>query len=126
MSAAVAQLPDGAAAMHSLNAGMVIHREAQVHHDYLPEARAFAIQLQNDMNMKLCPDAVTLVYEEVFGRHGKMHWLVHMKTPSAYGRSSTWSITTRRSRISIRKTVCPSEAVATVSGSSSRAASAST
>ncbi|WP_157646026.1 DUF6039 family protein [Burkholderia ubonensis] len=52
MSAAVAQLPDGAAAMHSLNAGMLIHREARVHHDYLPEARAFAIQLQNYMNMK--------------------------------------------------------------------------
>ncbi|WP_332442969.1 DUF6039 family protein [Burkholderia ubonensis] len=55
-------------------------------HDYLPEARAFAIQLQNYMNVKLSPDAVTLVYEEVFGRHGKMHWLVHMKTPSDYGR----------------------------------------
>ncbi|WP_157653398.1 hypothetical protein [Burkholderia ubonensis] len=43
MSAAVAQLPDGAAAMHSLNAGMLIHREAQVHHDYLPEARAIPV-----------------------------------------------------------------------------------
>ncbi|MDR6502206.1 hypothetical protein J2785_005386 [Burkholderia ambifaria] len=86
VSAAAAQLPNGAAAMHSLNAGMVIHREAQVHYDYLSEARAFAIQLQNYMNMKLSPDAVTLVYEEVFGSHGKMHWLVHMKTPSDYGR----------------------------------------
>ncbi|GAB2890507.1 hypothetical protein GCM10027093_26930 [Paraburkholderia jirisanensis] len=85
-SAAQAQLKSHAAVIHSLNAGMVIHREAQVHYDYMNEARTFALELQGYMNSKLTPDATTLVYEEVFGTHGKMHWLVHMKSPADYGR----------------------------------------
>lgn len=83
---AVAQLAGKEGLLHSLNAGMLIHRVAQVNYDYLPEARTFALELQGYMNGKLTPDATVLVYEEILGGHGKMHWLLHMKTPADYGR----------------------------------------
>ncbi|MEO0330040.1 MAG: DUF6039 family protein, partial [Pseudomonadota bacterium] len=71
--------------LHSLNSGFVIHRVGQVSYDFLSEARTFAQELQGYMNMQLKEKATTLVYEEVLGNYGYMHWLVHMKTPSDYG-----------------------------------------
>lgn len=82
----IAQLASTEGLLHSLNAGIIIHRVAQVNYDYLSEARAFAQELQGYMNGRLKPDATVLVYEEVLGNHGKMHWLLHMKTPADYGR----------------------------------------
>ncbi|GGB95821.1 DUF6039 family protein [Pseudoduganella buxea] len=83
---ALAQLADPANVLHSLNAGMLIHRVAQVNYDYMAEARSFSLDLQGYMNAKLNPDATVLVYEEILGNQGRMHWLLHMKHPSDYGR----------------------------------------
>lgn len=83
---ALAQLASKEGLLHSLNSGIIIHRVAQVNYDYLGEARTFARELQGYMNGKLTPDATVLVYEEVLGHHGRMHWLLHMKTPADYGR----------------------------------------
>jgi len=70
----------------SLSAGIVIHRVGQVNYGFADEARGFARDLQRYMNTRLSSDATTLVYEEVLGSYGRMHWLVHMKTPSDYSR----------------------------------------
>lgn len=83
---ALAQLTSKEGLLHSLNSGIMIHRVAQVNYDYLADARNFALELQRYMNGKLSPDATVLVYEEVLGGHGRMHWLLHMKTPADYGR----------------------------------------
>jgi hypothetical protein len=71
--------------IHSLSAGLIIHRVGQVHYGFAHEARSFARDLQRYMNAQLKSDATTFVYEEVLGQYGRMHWLVHMKTPSDYG-----------------------------------------
>jgi hypothetical protein len=72
--------------IHSLSAGLIIHRVGQVAYDFTHEARGFARELQGYMNARLSAEATTFVYQEILGQHGRMHWLVHMKTPSDYGR----------------------------------------
>lgn len=81
-----AQVEPGNEIITSLSAGLIIHRVGQVNFGFADEARSFARDLQRYMNGRLSSDATTLVYEEVLGNHGRMHWLVHMKTPSDYGR----------------------------------------
>ena len=72
--------------IHSLSAGLIIHRVGCVNYGYDQEARSFARDLQCYMNSQLSSDATTFLYEEALGGYGRMHWLVHMKTPSDYGR----------------------------------------
>lgn len=80
------QLMPGSEVLHSLNSGFIIHRVGQVNYDYREDSRAFSLELSGYMNAQLSSSATTLVYEEVFGSHARMHWLVHMKTPSDYGK----------------------------------------
>lgn len=72
--------------IHSLSAGLIIHRIGCVNYGYTHEARSFSRDLQGYMNSQLSSEATTFVYEEVLGGYGRMHWLVHMKTPSEYGK----------------------------------------
>nr|ASV46887.1 hypothetical protein [uncultured bacterium] len=84
--AAASQLDVSKGLITSLSAGLIIHRVGQVAYGFAEEARGFSRELQRYMNTRLSSDATTLVYEEVLGQYGRMHWLVHMKTPSDYGR----------------------------------------
>ncbi|MDB4987472.1 MAG: sle [Myxococcaceae bacterium] len=72
--------------LNSLTAGLIIHRVGQINYGFADEARSFARDLQGYMNVRLNSQATTLVYEEIMGSYGRMHWLVHMKDPSDYGR----------------------------------------
>lgn len=83
---AITQVDAGKPVINSLNAGLVIHRVGQVNYGFADEARGFARDLQRYMNMRLSPDATTFVYEEALGGYGRMHWLMHMKTPGDYTR----------------------------------------
>jgi len=80
------QLTPGAEILHSLNSGFIIHRIGQVNYDYIHDARSFALDLSGYINAQLSAEATTFVYEEIFGNHARLHWLVHMKTPSDYGK----------------------------------------
>jgi hypothetical protein len=83
---AISQVDGTQGVIHSLSAGLIIHRVGQVAYGFAHEARSFARDLQRYMNAQLRLDATTFVYEEILGQCGRMHWLVHMKTPSDYGR----------------------------------------
>ena len=83
---AISQVESGEGIINSLTAGLIIHRVGQVNYGFADEARSFARDLQRHMNAQLSSDATTFVYEEALGTQGRMHWLVHMKTPGDYGR----------------------------------------
>ncbi|SCE73351.1 hypothetical protein GA0070562_2103 [Micromonospora tulbaghiae] len=72
--------------LHSGNAGLIIHRVGQVAYEFRDEAREFARSLQQHNNQVLHPYATAFVYEEVFGRQERLHWLIHMRAPNDYGR----------------------------------------
>jgi hypothetical protein len=83
---AASQLDASKGLVTTLSTGLLIHRVGQVAYGFVDEARSFARDLQRYMNARLSSDATTLVYEEILGQYGRMHWFVHMKTPSDYGR----------------------------------------
>src|SRR5947209_19720992 len=72
--------------LHSGNSGFIVHRVGQSKYGFHSEALQFSWALMDYMNSKVGEYVTTLAYEEVFGRRGKLHWLVHMKSPNDYSR----------------------------------------
>ena len=72
--------------LHSGNSGFIVHRVGQSKYGFHSEALEFSSALMNYMNSKVGEYVTTLAYEEVFGRRGNLHWLVHMKSPNDYSR----------------------------------------
>jgi hypothetical protein len=70
--------------LHSLNAGLIIHRTGQAHYGYAADALAFGQQLADYMNTALKGLATTTVHREMAGVGGRVHWLVHLTTPADY------------------------------------------
>jgi hypothetical protein len=72
--------------LHSGNAGMIIHRVGMLTYAMAREGRDFSVDLLGYMNQAQAGAATTFCYEEVFGVRDRLHWLVHLKTPDAYGK----------------------------------------
>lgn len=72
--------------LHSGNSGFIVHRVGQSKYGFHSEAREFAWALMDYTNRTVGEYVTTRTYEEIFGRQGNLHWLVHMKSPNDYGR----------------------------------------
>jgi hypothetical protein len=70
--------------LHSGNAGIVLHRTAQMSYNFRSEGRVFAREVAESINDRL-PGLVTVfVYENAFGAADLLHWLIHMKSLGTY------------------------------------------
>ncbi|MFI6846270.1 DUF6039 family protein [Kitasatospora sp. NBC_00085] len=72
--------------LHSANAGLLIHRTAQIEYDYRSEARQFAREAAAAINDNLAGEATVLLYEEAFGPADRIHWLIHLRSLGTYQR----------------------------------------
>ena len=70
--------------LHSLNAGLIIHRIGQADYGFGVDALAFGQQLADHMNAALRDVANTIVYRELVGVPNRVHWLVHLTSPADY------------------------------------------
>lgn len=77
--------PDGLL-LHTANAGIVIHRTAQIIYDFRSEARQFAREAAEAINDNLAGEATVLLYEDAFGPMDRIHWLIHMRSLGTYQR----------------------------------------
>lgn len=72
--------------LHSANAGIVIHRAAQIGYGVRSQSRRYARDLASAINKQLAGDVTAFVYEEAFGAADRVHWLVHLKDLTSYYR----------------------------------------
>ncbi len=72
--------------LHSTNAGIVMHRTAQIIYDFRSEARAFGREVAESINKNLPGECTVFVYEEGFGTADRLHWLIHLKDLNTYMR----------------------------------------
>jgi hypothetical protein len=72
--------------LHSTNAGIVMHRTAQIIYDFRSEARAFGREVAESINKNLPGECTVFVYEEGFGAADRLHWLIHLKDLNTYMR----------------------------------------
>jgi hypothetical protein len=70
--------------LHSGNAGIVLHRTAQMVYNFRSEGRVFAREVAESINSRLPGLVTVLVYENAFGAADLLHWLIHMKSLGAY------------------------------------------
>lgn len=70
--------------IHSANAGLMIHRSAQLKYGFRSEGRVFAREVVDSINTKGRGEATCFLYEEAFGSADRLHWLIHMKTVGSY------------------------------------------
>jgi len=72
--------------LHSGNAGIVMHRSAQIDYNFRSEARKFGRDVADSINDNMAGDCTVFVYEEAFGMADRLHWMIHMKDLTAYQR----------------------------------------
>jgi hypothetical protein len=70
--------------LNSANAGIVIHRVAQIGYGVRAQARRHAWDLAVAANRQLAGDVTVFVYEEAFGATDRLHWLLHLKDLTSY------------------------------------------
>lgn len=72
--------------LHSGNAGIVMHRSAQIDYNFRSEARKFGREVADSINDNMAGDVTVYVYEEAFGSADRLHWMIHMKDLTSYQR----------------------------------------
>jgi hypothetical protein len=72
--------------LHSANAGIMMHRTAQMVYDLRSEARQFGREVAESINKNLPGECTVFVYEEAFGAADRLHWLIHLKDLTTYMR----------------------------------------
>jgi hypothetical protein len=72
--------------LHSGNAGIILHRTAQLVYDHRSEARQFGREVAESINGPLAGDCTVFVYEEAFGAADRLHWLIHLRDLTTYQR----------------------------------------
>lgn len=70
--------------LNSANAGIVMHRTAQMVYDFRSEARTFGREVAESINKNLAGECTVFVYEEAFGGADRLHWLMHLKDLGTY------------------------------------------
>lgn len=76
----------GGPVLHSVNAGIVIHRVAQIGYGVRAQARRYAWELASAANKRLGGDVTAYIYDEAFGAADRVHWLLHLKDLTSYYR----------------------------------------
>lgn len=64
--------------LHSANAGLIIHRTAQLKNEFRSGGREFAREVAEHVNRAQVGVATVFLYEEAFGVHDRIHWLIHL------------------------------------------------
>lgn len=72
--------------LHSGNAGLLLHRTAQLEYNFRSEGRVFAREVAESINENLLGEATVFVYEEGFGTADRLHWLIQLKSITTYYR----------------------------------------
>lgn len=72
--------------LHSGNAGIVMHRSAQIDYNFRSEARKFGREVADSINDNMAGDCTVFVYEEAFGAADRLHWMIHLKDLTSYQR----------------------------------------
>lgn len=67
-------------------AGAVVLRTGDARYDVRAEARTFAVDWLEEVNAALAGDVTVLLFEEIFGRQDRLHWLVHLRSVEAQRR----------------------------------------
>lgn len=71
--------------LHSANAGFLVHRTAVLRNEFRAEGLAFADELVALINQAAGETVSVFLYEELFGDHNRLHWVLHMRQPNDYG-----------------------------------------
>lgn len=66
--------------LHSGNAGLTIHRTGQIKNEFRSGGREFAREVAQRVNETQVGVATVFLYEEFFGVHDRLHWLIHMRS----------------------------------------------
>ncbi|MEU8891955.1 DUF6039 family protein [Streptomyces sp. NPDC048442] len=92
--------------LNSANAGFLIHRVGQLKYEFRDEGLDFSSELVELINSKQAGRISIFHFEELFGTHNRLHWLLHLKRPDDYARmldmvdhSDTWRDVSQRNRL---------------------------
>lgn len=72
--------------LHSANAGFIVHRRGLLRNEFRAEGLQFAAELIELINAGDIGYVSVFLYEEMFGVHNRLHWILHLKQPNDYGR----------------------------------------
>jgi hypothetical protein len=72
--------------LHSANAGFLVHRSGLLRYEFRAEGLQFAGELVELINAAQAGTVSVFLYEELFGVHNRLHWVLHMRHPNDYGR----------------------------------------
>lgn len=67
-----------------MNSALIIHRVGYVNREFMEDARRFSAELTDYMNKNLDYKIATILLDEPAAQTSRLHWLVHMKTPTDY------------------------------------------
>lgn len=70
--------------VHSGNAGIVLHRTAQLRYEFRSEGRQFAREIAKSINERQRGEVTVFLYEEAFGHADRIHWLIHLKSMASF------------------------------------------
>jgi hypothetical protein len=70
--------------IHSGNAGIVLHRTAQLRYEFRSEGREFAREIAKSINERQRGEVTVFLYEEAFGNADRIHWLIHLKSMASF------------------------------------------
>ncbi|WP_328902096.1 MULTISPECIES: DUF6039 family protein [unclassified Streptomyces] len=92
--------------LNSANAGFLIHRVGQLKNEFRDEGLEFSSELVELINSKQAGYISIFHFEELFGTHNRLHWLLHLKRPDDYARmldmvdhNDTWRDVSQRNRL---------------------------
>ncbi|WP_415949111.1 DUF6039 family protein [Streptomyces sp. KLOTTS4A1] len=92
--------------LNSADAGILIHRVGQLKYEFREEGLDFSSELVELINSKQAGYISIFHFEELFGTHNRLHWLLHLKRPDDYARmldmvdhSDTWRDVSQRNRL---------------------------
>ncbi|MGW0548883.1 DUF6039 family protein [Streptomyces altiplanensis] len=72
--------------LNSANAGIVLLRSARIGHGFLAEGREAATEIARTVNKRFAGEASAALFDEAFGDADRVHWLLHLKDLTVYGR----------------------------------------
>ncbi|MEV6116047.1 DUF6039 family protein [Streptomyces sp. NPDC052109] len=72
--------------LNSANAGILVLRSVRIGHGFRPEGRELARELAADVNGKFAGEASVTLFDEAFGDPDRVHWLIHLRDLTVYGR----------------------------------------
>ena len=72
--------------LNSANAGIVLLRSARIGHGFRTEGRELAQEIADTVNKDFAGEAGATLCDEAFGDTDRVHWLLHLKDLTVYGR----------------------------------------